>query len=266
MNIRANRECLIMTSKSVQCLIIKFIEQCSNHFKVNKNKELTAELKIIQKILKILSESGYPIIDEADTVLNILHEVSFSGGELVSPKPHELEFLSGLFNLLYESPMIKELARLESDPNPNLKSPALTEQIYQEKMLVPVAKAVVDLLGSFIFESNRALTEKVKSYIAHLNDPARNHLLHYLCRDKDHVATAQQYFDSLDEDIQDLIALAGEEVAHLLPFTLTKLSDEKYGLDDHSRSPLAIPFAAAKMPNYYGEHLTVLVFQATYLK
>lgn len=269
-NIQTNRECLIMTSKSVQCLIIKFIEECAHHLKMNKNKELSIELKLMQKVLKLLSESGYPIIDEADTVLNILHEVSFSGGELVAPKPHELEFLSGLFGLVYESPVIKEIARIESYPHPNLKAPPLTEQSYQEKLIVPMAKAVVDLLGKFTFESNRALTDKMQAYVAKLDEASRQHLLHYLCREKGHSASAQRYFDSLDPEIQDILALAGEEVAHLLPFTLTKLSDEKYGLDNRSHNPLAIPYSAANIPNYGSQfsnfHITMNYTHQYYAK
>nr|NGX43070.1 hypothetical protein [Chlamydiota bacterium] len=268
--IRENRECLIMTSKSVQCLLIKFIEECSAHIRgSDKKKEFPVELKLMQKILSLISESGYPIIDEADTVLNILHEVSFSGGNNISPKMHELELLAGIFGLLYEDPKLRALARLESDPNPNEEAPVLTEQLYTKKLQVPLANALVDRLGQMTFES-KSLTEKLQQFIGKLNKKTRAHLLHYLCRDKDHIKSAQQFFDSLDEEVQDVVALAGEQISHLLPYTLTRICDEKYGLDDKSSDPLAIPFSASQTPNsgsqFSNPHITMNYTFQTYMK
>lgn len=268
--IRENRECLIMTSKSVQCLLIKFVEEYSNHLKGGgSEKELSVELQFMRKILNLLSESGYPIIDEADTVLNILHEVSFSGGNNIHPKPHELELISGLFELIYSDPKLKSLARVESDPNANEEAPVLTEQLYMKRVQLTLANAIVNRLGQMTFES-KPLTKKLNQLIGDLNKETRGHLLHYLCRDKDNIKSAQQFFNSLDEDVQDIIALAGEQVSHLLPYTLTRICYEKYGLDDKSGDPLAIPFSASQTPNsgsqFSNPHITMNYTFQTYMK
>ena len=130
-NIKKNKECLIMTSKSVQCLILKFIEESLRHYNgPKKHQEFSTELKLLQKVLKTLSQSGYPLIDEADTVLNVLHEVNFSVGKRQSPKTHEIELLSELYNIVYENDTIKMLAQVESDPTSYKKAPILTEAHY----------------------------------------------------------------------------------------------------------------------------------------
>lgn len=277
-NIRSNRECLIMTSKSVQCLVLKFIEQCAEHFTgADGSKEFPEELKAMRKILSLLSESGYPIIDEADSVLNVLHEVSFSCGSRLAPKTHELELMSEIYGIIYTDPTIKAVTRLESDPAAALLAPAaaplLTEQLYYEKVQKPLAAAVIARLGSMQF-SAAPLTDKMAAFIAKVTDKDHvidhGHLMQYLCRDKEHIATAQKFFDALDPEIQDLLALAGEQLSHLLPYTLTRLCDEKYGIDEKSGGILAIPFSAANTPNkgsqFSNPHITMNYTFQTYMK
>ena len=43
-----------------------------------------------------MHDAGYPLIDEADTVLNVLHEINFSGGHRLSPPIQEVELISEL--------------------------------------------------------------------------------------------------------------------------------------------------------------------------
>ncbi len=268
--IQANKECLIMTSKSVQCLLLKFIEECHRHFKIQGgDSPLSDELKILQKILLTFKESGYPIIDEADTILNVLHEVSFSGGRRLPPKTHELELLSEIYSLVYEDPAIKALAHVESDPQAVKEAPVLTEPLYQDTIKAPLAKALVQRLGKMTFGS-KPLTNKVHKFIDQLDEDSRNTLLHYLCRDAKHIDSAQAYYDGLDEEIQDVLAFAGEQISHLLPYTLTRNCDVNYGLDENNGTVFAIPFSAANNPNcgsqFSNPHITMNYTFQTYVK
>ena len=119
----------------------------------------------------------------------------------------------------------------------------MTETLYFEKMQRPLAEAFIQRLGSMTFES-RSTNEKMHNYISSLNEAHRSLLLYYLCRNKEHLEESQRYYDSLDEDIQDIIALAGEQISHLLPYTFTCICDVKIRTDANSGSPLAIPFSA----------------------
>lgn len=269
-NIQKNRECLIMTGKSVQCLLLKFIEKCADHFLgAGRGKEFPAEIKLMQKILTTLRRHGYPVIDEADTVLNVLHEVCFSCGKTLAPKAHELELLSEIYSLCYEEGSLRKIARIESDVNGIEDAQALTEPLYYKEMQRPLAEALIGRLGKKVF-SNAALTEKIQLFFQKLSKKDLDLLMHYLCRDKAHIHAAQQYFDSLDSDVQDIIALAGEEISHLLPYTLTRICDEKYGLDENSSEILAISFSAANTPNsgsqFSNPHITMNYTFQTYMK
>lgn len=268
--IKKNGQCLIMTSKSVQCLVLKFIEKSAEHFKASGTKEFPKELKIMSKILNLLRSSGYPIIDEADTVLNILHEVCFSFGDRLAPKQQELELLSVIYDELYKNPKLKNIARLESDPTPNPKAPILTEELYFKELQGPLTQAILTRFKSMKFDSNDQLTKKINTFAEKLNPKDGILLTDYLCRNKNNLPAAQAYFNSLDKDIQDIVALAGEEISHLLPHTLTKTCDEKYGLDDILNQLFAIPFSAANTPNtgsqFANPHITMNYTFQTYLK
>ncbi len=248
-HIKKHKECLILTNKSVQCLLLKYISECAHHFSLKETpKEFSHELKVMGRILKMLHEAGYPLIDEADTIFNVLHEVNFTGGRQLSPVVHELELISEIYSLIYEHPEIKKIARIESDPRSHKSLPLLTESLYYEKIQHPLAEAFIQRLDSISFQSE-SLTQKVSAFKAGLDHKHRNILLDYLCRNKEHLKQAQEYFDSLDEDLQDILALASEQISHLLPYTLTKNCDEKYGIDGSDDNPLAIPFSGANTPN-----------------
>ena len=107
---------------------------------------------------------------------------------------------------------------------------------------------MVERLGTMTFES-ASLTQKIHRFIRELDDAKHIHLLHYLLRDKEHLEEAQKFYDSLDEEVQDVLAFVGEQISHLLPYTLTRLCDEKYGLDEKSGEVLAIPYSATRTPN-----------------
>ncbi len=262
-SIRDNKECLIMTSKSVQCLLLKYVEECA--ICLAKEKAFTEELKIMRKILKLLSDSGYPIIDEADSVLNVLHEVCFSSGRRLNPQAEELETVSEIYALLYENEEIKKLASLESLSDKDATAPPLTEIFYHEVVKPSLAKEFIKKIqGSALFGT------KIHEYAKKMTQEEARLLLYYITREEKQTLEAQKYYDELDPQIQEVIALVGEEISHLLPHTLTKRCNVKYGLDEEADGILAIPFSAANMPNRGSQHalrhITMNYTFQTYMK
>ncbi|NGX41816.1 MAG: hypothetical protein K940chlam7_00090 [Chlamydiae bacterium] len=238
-NIQKNKECLIVTSKSIQCLMLKFIEQA---LKNRSEKELSEELRLMQEIMSLLSKSGYPIIDEADTVLNVLHEVCFSTGKKISPDSNDIAVISQIYKVLFTDPEIRALARIECDPRPIKESDVLTTKLYHDKMKRVLASKLIDSLKEATFESN-TLTEKVQRFFNNFEE--RSEAIDYLC----HIPSGQKFFDQQEPEIQNILALAGEQISNLLSHTLTRTCEEKYGLDEENFGVVAIPFAAANTPN-----------------
>jgi|GEM_PF-5628623 len=257
-SVRDNRECLIMTGKSLECLLLKFIEEYDK-FLQSKETELPETLVKMREILILLQSAGYPIIDEADTILNILHETCFSMGETLSPQKEDLALISEIYALLLEDPDIKELAQLESDPSPDERAPQLTENVFKNKVRACLAKKLLANLKT------AAIGEKAKAFFQELNPEDQQIVLDYLCRNEERLPAAQAFYNQLDKEIQDRLALAGEELCHLLSHTLLKISDEGYGIDEEYHRIHASPFAAAQTPSHGSEFANPYVtMNATY--
>ncbi|MEI8366613.1 MAG: DUF3638 domain-containing protein, partial [Parachlamydiaceae bacterium] len=243
-----NKECLIMTSRSMESLALKFVDLNKEYLSTtNKSTEMTEKVRLMADILRIFKSQGLPLIDEADTVLNILHEVSFSNGEKEPPKTCHIQTVGLFYEILYTDTKFKSLISLESDPNRDDKvQSGLTAASYRENIQKTLAEAFIEKLrtASIDIETDLAL----KPYLENLKQGSigEQQLLQFLCRDADHANDAQKYFDGLPPQIQEVIALASEEISQILPHTLEKVSDVNYGL---SEGPVAIPFAAANKPN-----------------
>lgn len=270
--VRDEKKCLIITSKSIQCLMLRFLEKSINHFE-RSPADMPAELKIMKEILGLLSRDGRPLLDEVDLLLSPLHEVSFSLGEKSGPKSMEIEVISHLYELLYADAELKRLARLETDPHPHPKAPALTEQLYHEKIKEPLAKAFVHAYKNKKLDS-ALLPLKINQFFRGLAPNDEKLLIAYLCRTKGKEVAAQAFYNSLDGEVRELLAMAGEEISVLLPHTLVKPCDEKYGVPRASQSPealslLAVPFSAANTPNVGSEfvpHVTMNFTFQNYVK
>lgn len=227
------QESLISTNKTIGCLLLKYIEIMS----MGASK---GQLTLMKEAINLLRKQGVPILDEVDTILNVMLELNFSMGTYVSPDPAEINVVNQIYSILYGDPNIKALGYLESDPNPAIGAPPLSEKVYHD---VVKEKLALKFLQSLSTSSE----EKVKEFMKGANESL---LLHYLCRSPSHVQEAQAYYNAIkDPEIKNIFSLAGEEISHLLPHTLTRNCDEKYGFDPFSSELVAIPFIDAHAPN-----------------
>lgn len=246
-SIQDNCECLIMTHKSLEALMLKFIE-------TSEQQNKAAELELMRKIINRIVNNGKLLLDEADSILDVLRALCFSIGAASSPNLDEVCVLSELYAILFTSPDVKALAKLKSDPQPNKDAPDLTERLYRKKVKIPLAEAFIDRLGQIQFASP-ALGQSVKRFVEVISKDSdqRKWLVCYLCHDKKYLDEAQNYFDQrVPADIKDLIALAAQEISVFFQHTLTRPSNAKngYGLDTtKGATPIAIPFIAANTPS-----------------
>lgn len=263
---KENRECLILTSKSVACLILKYLEK--SIFGVSSPSE-REELELMEKILKILSSRGSPLLDEIDTLLNVLHEISFSVGSLLQVEESEYVTIAELYKIIYEDLEIKKLAYAESDPKPNKEAPVMTADLYHKKIKGALAKAFIERLNDLEFES-AVLQKELRVLVDSLKEKEKKDLLHaYLCQDKKQIKSAQAFYDGLSPNIKNVIALAGEEISRFLPYTLNINYNEKYGFDQKGQK-FAIPYSAANSPNkgsdFKNSHITMNTTFQMYVK
>ncbi len=245
-----DRECLITTSKSISCLILKYVEQCILQ---NPEKERGKEIRQMDEIMTLLGKLGYPLIDEIDTILRVMHEISFSTGDLVPVAEIESATIAELYDILYNDPEIKKLNSIESNPDSSATAPSLTQDSYHKNVKEKLANRFIGRLFTMKFES-KELQKKVQDFGASLQSKERKKekelLFAYLVQNKELMAETGKFYDALDPDIQDIVALASEEICRFLPYTLVMNCDENYG---DGGEMFASPFEAADTPSIGSE-------------
>lgn len=241
-HVRDNKEAIVVTSKTIQCLILKFMEEAYKHYHVNRGEpEVPQRLVLLGDILRLLSTSGYPVVDEADSVMKIMHETSFNLGHLLKPHQHEVAFIRAVYAFALGYPELK----IEAKEGGDSAASVLTHTLYEERWKrVLVEEAIrwfkLAQYGDFGLEDHeinglRALPETM--------------LRGYLNRNAETKADLDAWFQQIPElRVRDLVALAAEEFSHLFSFTLLKEWNVAYGLDHQQRTPLPVPFEYAAVP------------------
>lgn len=247
--IQKNRDCLIMTSKSFHCLLLKYIEKAGEHYTTHPPQAMPSkELLLMGEILTLLSNEGVPLLDEADTLLSILHEVSFSLGEKTILDRTQIEVLGMIFKELYFNPDITKLANIETGITTTEGAPALTEEIYHSEIKEKLANAFLEALKSFS-SPDLSLQDKVRSRFINLSEEDKKLMAAYLTRDKLKIKEAEEAYLKEDKAIRNILATAGLEISSLLPHTLTRGLNENYGLNKAGGGTIAIPFKGSQTPN-----------------
>lgn len=243
-NIMKNRECLITTNRSIQCLLLKTLElvkTCGDQQEFNEEDEM--KLTILRQIMTLLRESSTPLIDEIDSVLDVMLRLVYSFGKKEAPAPLDIEVTAHLITILLNDPALKKLGKLECDPSPCQDAPVMTVQLFDEKVQIPLAQAVIEYMKTAQFSSVTS-TQKVQSFFQGLTSQDKVDVESYLTH-----KGGQAFFDKQDQDIQNVMSLLGEQISNMLKRTITRPLGVKYGVDKDSKSPLAIPFISAGQPH-----------------
>lgn len=229
-----NKHCVIMTNKSLQCLILRYAEM---YIKQGPEAEQTQDLKALFNLIC----DGNILIDEVDTVLNVFKEVMFSIGDQAPVESYEIKMTEIIYQLIYTDPDLKALARVESDPKPNLKAPFLNENNWPKYQQVLIPK-FLEQLQTVEFDSE-GLTNQMQAF-AKEADPAL--MAQLWSKDKDKKAEAKEYLAKQPEGVRKFFKEAVEQM-NFVSYSLMKTSDQNYGITPEE--VLAIPFAAVNSPN-----------------
>lgn len=273
-SIKDNKEAIIMASKSIQCLLLKYFELWDYHIK-NKSMDgkQSHQLVLMNRLIDTIQRFSHPNLDEADTILNVLHEVCFSTGTSRAPNFLDMRLISELYCLRYENKEINKIAYAECDPQAvrDPKACALTDQVYQTKVKKPLAEAFIERLQNIRIgrESDDIELQKFYNNIL-LNPEQKNLALAYLCRDEDKLDDAQTFFSKQSDVVKDTLALISKQLNEFLCHTLTHTCDENYGVADMSQGEIAIPFRAVNTPNigsqFANPYVTMNYTFQTYIK
>lgn len=233
--IRKNKQCLMMTSKSVACLLLKFKEALILFAGKPNDTELRQKVELLKKILNLFGEKGKAIIDEADSILNARLETNFTLFNADGVKSH----LRNLVKTLYIQLRSEEIKKIiGSDP---LSSYTLLPDEYHLKVKPELAKKMlsVEPLAAFV----KSIQPDLKQIQMYLEGVADENVDNYVSS----LRTNHAQFT-------DLLALLKEELNTLLPLTLSKRFCVDYGPSKRqqrtgrSLRSLAIPYNGNDSP------------------
>ncbi len=217
-----DRDYLIMTSKSIQSLNLKYIEYLYNYSHGEMHPKLFKKIQCLEKILRLFKQRGHAIIDEADQILDCRFEVNFTLGTGVPIKSEHIALVSHLYQVMGTQEVH-------------------TEEQYHHTIKPTLIDKVIDKL---IHLDEYHQLSSLKEYLTGLTTDEITLLKAYLSN-----SARGKSFPIDKAPCRDLLALLKHEFNDLLPITLVKNCDEHYGFSPDKHYALACPYKANNTPN-----------------
>ncbi|CDR33416.1 DUF3638 domain-containing protein [Criblamydia sequanensis] len=248
--IKEEKDCLIMTNKSIQCFLLRTVQKAYEFYSVAQDEDsIPEDLALMIKILNEFSSKGLPLLDEADFLLNILREISFASGQKKEMDALEGAVIFQIYHLLLQDEDLKGKMKLDCEKieqgQKEDKRSVFTPELFESSLKLPLMKAFLESLKTFSYK-DKLIEAKVRHFFSNMEEETRQNIEHYLLRTESQIAESQKTYFSLDADIRNILALAGEEISSLLKVTLGRVLDEDYGIG--KQECFAIPFSAANTP------------------
>jgi hypothetical protein len=234
-HIIANKEYMLTTRKSMDSLMLKYIDLLN---KPEENEEWKKQVKYLDEIIQIIKEQGDAIIDEIDLNLNPKDQLIYTVEE---GKPVDNAILKSLIDL-YE--FTRHIPFNDGKPS-NLYN------IIIGKTSRPSERIQIDLVGLLTEQLVTSDKSPIHSILSKMHSKKRSDLMGYF---KNNTKAIPDDVLKLPKSEQEIIALYKEQLTRLLKISLNKNRDEHYGLStdqtkDHMEREIAIPFAGCNTPN-----------------
>jgi hypothetical protein len=180
--------------------------------------QLERELQQFQQIFKLFKESGSVIIDEVDTILDVLKSFHYTIGLPAQLDELYIDVVSNLYQFVSTDPELNQKIRIPFAQNPG--NIAFTKELYDSQIKPLLSRALLDgKMGGQDQELQRFLQKLSASEKAELGK--------YLQGD---MAQGEQILlKKASQEVQDKMALYKEEISELLPLTVQKKLNTHYG-------------------------------------
>jgi len=214
----AKKEYLVVTDKTIHCLIDKAKEMTLAYFELGEPlPPVPPALKEMRLLLKMFRKG---ILDEVDLILNGRHEVNFTIGEPQSVKKEHAAVVRALYDCLFNKDLLEKII-----PE-NSAEATLTPEQFKQEVLPELAKAIFERQFKEIKEKDLIIDYWMNgidgdAFVAKLED----------------------------EKLQNRLAIVKEELMELLPITLCKTINLRYGKSDDGSELLAVPYVGNNKPS-----------------
>ena len=231
---------LVTTGESIQSLELKYLELLLSE--EDHNKEWEQQIFWCDKIINLLHHRGDAVIDEVHQGLWIKKKLNYTLGNPKPILPSTIHNAIALFGYI-DSDFIKKAPSLGKDFNWGAFKKTLATKL--------------------ITEINSPLSAFIKDAIRQYGQGVTDHLIAYILNQSQ---TQCQAIQTAPDETKSILAFFKQEVSVILPQTLGRRLDEKYGASKRAdlkpiEKTLAIPYAANNIPNErsrFGNHLEVI--------
>lgn len=220
----AKRHYLVVTDTTLHCMhnrckemVLGYLRQCHKIFSENPKASfppVPPELQEMRKLLALVKEG---ILDEAHLLLNSRHEVNFTQGKPIPIDSSHARMVKEVYRCIYENPELRAMIE-----------PVVSQEHFKRFVRPRMAEALFDFAKESFGDLDRELV-----------------IDYWLNGDKGDWYVA----DLKDFHIQDLLAIVKEELNELLPLTLSKPIDFRYGRSSNPRELLAVPYVGNMRPS-----------------
>jgi hypothetical protein len=215
---------VVTSNSSIQSLFLLFIEALHGYSTAGGEKEriLNQKINAFQDIFILLRHYGYVLIDEVDSILDIMASHRFSLGPKKRLEDTIVNASTGLYRILSESHDVQSKIKIPFIQNTSQGAKPFSREAYEA------------LVKDRLIET--VCTPKVASYFFEQEDQVR----HYQSLDMEglkkyfrsnSLEETQQYIQSIpSESLKDVITVLYTQIHQTLPMTLEKAYLVHYGL------------------------------------
>ena len=244
-NICQGKKLMLMTETSFQSLYLNFIEHLHSYSQASNEVRLQMETQrqAFRELYTMLKNHSSLVIDEVDQILNPRTELQFTMGSATPLPVSEIELVSALYEIVESDPLIRDVLRFEfsSDVKINSEEDRNKQKPFLQKTYQETVRPL--LIDAMIKKGMGVKEHQVVEFFANLSEEQKNLVKEYLSSQSEN---STRFVMKQIPLIKDLLALAREEIHHLLPLTAEKICHQNYG--PGGKGDYAIPFHGSDAP------------------
>ncbi|WP_367607411.1 DUF3638 domain-containing protein [Legionella sp. W05-934-2] len=249
-DVMVNKNYIVTTGESMQSLELKYLELLASppdESKIAEFQEWKEQVFWAENLVLMVKNRGDCLIDEVHQGLLLKNRLNYTIGASKALPKFVRDNIVELYQFFKEVPL-DGVGGLE---NQKLTMASLLQSYKPIKTKEQYQQACQALVSALLEHPKSPLLAGIRQSGKTLKESDIPEFTNYLFDKSDSIPG---FIKDYPEDLQDLIALYKEEANHLLPFTLSRNSNEHYG---PSRNPLktvdqkavAIPYRANNSPN-----------------
>ena len=241
---------ILMSPQSMQALFLRLFELAFEYDHADKPlEEVKVNIEGLQKILRLLKEKADLHIDEIHIVQDILTEMNFSLGDKVGLEKNRIRLSLDLFKIIVLDEEVKD--KLSHPIIKDGRGPIFTQEHYENVISPLLSEKILDHMCTLSKERAEGYSPNILQFFKNLSSKEKQYLLEFLLWDSKYLE-AQKFYESIeDQSVKHFLSLARGQVKQLIPGTLKKKLNWKYGFNLSAESKvddLAHPYEAEGKP------------------